>query len=88
MLISKVLRSLDTVEYLETGTIIDAVNNAEKRGLVDAQDLRRLKDLRNSIAHEYVTERITRFFGKVLEFIPLLRETIENLNSYCAKYDY
>ena len=86
MMINKVLRSLDTVEYLDTGTVIDAVNNAEKRGIADAQDLRRLKDLRNSIVHEYVTENIVRFFGKVLEFTPLLENAIKNLNNYCLKY--
>jgi uncharacterized protein YutE (UPF0331/DUF86 family) len=86
MLISKVLRSLDVVEYIESGTIIDAVNNAEKRGIVNAQDLRRLKDLRNAIAHEYVTENIVRFFSEVLEFTPLLKKVIEDLNNYCSRY--
>jgi hypothetical protein len=86
MLINKVLRSLDAVEYTDGGTIIDAVNNAEKRGIANSQDLRNLKDLRNSIAHEYVTENIVRFFGKVLEFTPQLRRVIENLNEYCVRY--
>ena len=76
MLISKVLR----------GTIIDAVNNTEKRGIADAQDLRKLKDLRNSIAHEYVIENIVRFFDKVMEFTPLLKTVIENLTKYCTRY--
>ena len=86
MLVNKVLRSLDVVEYINGGTVIDAANNAEKRGIVDSQDLRKLKDLRNSIAHEYVTENITRFFAKVLEFTPLLKKSLENLNSYCSRY--
>jgi len=86
MLINKVLRSLDAVEYTDGGTVIDAVNNAEKRGIANSQDLRNLKDLRNSIAHEYVTENIVRFFGKVLEFTPQLRRVIENLNEYCIRY--
>jgi len=45
MLINKVLRSLDTVEYIDSGTIIDTVNNAEKRGIVDSHDLRKLKKI-------------------------------------------
>jgi hypothetical protein len=32
------------------------------------------------------TENIVRFFGKVLEFTPLLNKIIENLNNYCARY--
>ena len=87
MLVNKVLRSLDTVEYITGGTVIDAANNAEKRGIVDSRDLRKMKDLRNSIAHEYVTENIARFFSNVLEFTPLLKKVIENLNDYCLKYN-
>jgi hypothetical protein len=86
MLINKVLRSLDVVEYIESGTVIDAANNTEKRGIADSQDLRKLKDLRNSIAHEYVTDTIVRFFGEVLEFIPILKRVVDNLNSYCFRY--
>jgi len=85
MLINKELRSLDAVEYIESGTVIDAAHNTEKRGIADLQDLRKLKDLRNAIAHEYVTENIVRFFGKVLEFTPVLNKIIENLNNYCFK---
>ena len=86
MLVNKVLRSLDTVEYIDSGTAIDAANNAEKRGIANSQDLRKFKDLRNSIAHEYVTENIIRFFAKVLEFTPFLDRVIKSLNSYCSKY--
>jgi len=86
MLINKVLRSLDAVEYIDGGTIIDATYNTEKRGIASAQELRKLKDLRNLIAHEYVTEKIVRFFDKVLEFTPLLKTVIERLNEYCSRY--
>jgi uncharacterized protein YutE (UPF0331/DUF86 family) len=85
MLINKVLRSLDAVEYIDGGTVIDAANNAEKRGIAAAQELRELKDLRNSIAHEYVAENIVRFFGEVLEFTPRLKAVIEKLNGYCSR---
>jgi len=86
MLINKVLRSLDEVEYIDGGTVIDATYNAEKRGIADAHELRKLKDLRNLIAHEYVTEKIVRFFDKVLEFTPLLKIIIDRLNEYCSRY--
>jgi hypothetical protein len=86
ILINKVLRSLNTVEYIDSGTVIDAVNSAEKRGIASSQDLRNLKDLRNSIAHEYVTENIVRFFDKVLEFTPILKGVIDNINDYCLRY--
>ena len=86
ILANKVLRSLDVAEYIDAGTVIDAANNAEKRGIASAQDIRKLKDLRNSIAHEYMAEKITRFFGEVLEFTPLLETIVSNANKYCEKY--
>ena len=86
MLVNKVIRNMDLVEYIDGGTIIDAINNIEKRGIANAKDLRKLKDLRNSIAHEYVTENIVRFFNNVLEFTPLLQLIIERINHYCLKY--
>jgi len=86
MLVNKVLRSLDVAEYIDTGTVIDAANNAEKRGIAKAQEIRTLKDLRNSIAHEYIAEKIIRFFDSVLEYTPLLKRAIDNLNEYCEKY--
>lgn len=87
MLVNKALRSIDTVELEDTGTIIDIMNRAEKRGIVtSAELLHSIKDLRNSITHEYVTENIARFFGKVLEYTPLLKTVIEKLNSYCSRY--
>jgi hypothetical protein len=86
MLVNKVLRSLDEVEYIDGGTIIDATYNTEKRGITTAQELRNLKDLRNLITHEYVTEKIVRFFDKILEFTPLLKNVIEKLNNYSSRY--
>ena len=87
MLINKALRSLDSVEYIDGGTVIDAANNAEKRGIADSQNLCNLKDLRNSITHEYVTENIVRFFDRILEFTPILKTVIDNLNKYCTRYE-
>ncbi|MDR1444930.1 MAG: hypothetical protein LBI94_08635, partial [Treponema sp.] len=47
LLIGKVFRSIDRVELMNSGSIIDAANGAEKRGIVDSvSDLRDLKDLR------------------------------------------
>jgi len=86
ILVNKVLRSIDVVEYIDVGTVIDAANNAEKRGLANAQNIRTLKDLRNSITHEYATERVMQFFDKVLEYTPMLIEIIKNVNKYCEKY--
>ncbi len=87
MLVNKVLRSIDTVEYEDSGTIIDIMNRAEKRGIVSSAELlHTIKDLRNSIVHEYKMDEISRFFGDIQKYTPFLLEIIKNVNVYCTKY--
>lgn len=87
MLINQALRSLDTVELVDSGTIIDIMNRAEKRGIVESsQTLRELKSLRNEIAHEYQIAQIEQFFESVLKATPMLLKIITNLQLYSEKY--
>jgi uncharacterized protein YutE (UPF0331/DUF86 family) len=87
MLVNKVLRSIDTVESEDIGTVIDIMNRAEKRGIVtSAELLHTIKDLRNNNVHEYKIAEITRFFEDVQKYTPVLLEIIENVNEYCKKY--
>jgi hypothetical protein len=86
-LIGKVLRSIDQVELMNSGSIIDAANGAEKRGIVESvSTLRDLKDLRNEIAHEYETEDIKALFSLVLVSVPHLFKIAEETMKYCTKY--
>jgi uncharacterized protein YutE (UPF0331/DUF86 family) len=69
------------------GSIIDAANGAEKRGIVESVSrLRDLKDLRNEIAHEYETEDIKSLFSLVLASTPQLLEIADKTVKYCGKY--
>jgi len=87
MLVNKVLRSIDTVESEDIGTIIDTMNRAEKRGIVEsAESLHTIKDLRNNIVHEYQITEITKFFADVIKYSPVLLDIIKNVNKYCARY--
>jgi predicted nucleotidyltransferase/uncharacterized protein YutE (UPF0331/DUF86 family) len=87
LLINKVLRSIDAVELIDSGSIIDVVNRAEKRGLIESvSELRNLKDLRNEIAHEYETEDIKKFFSLVLEAATKVFDIAEQVQKYCEKY--
>ena len=87
MLVNKVLRSIDTVESEDIGTIIDIMNRAEKRGIVSTAGLlHTIKDLRNNIVHEYKIAEITMFFTDVQKYTPLLLEIIQKVNEYCARY--
>jgi uncharacterized protein YutE (UPF0331/DUF86 family) len=87
MLVNKVLRSIDTVESEDIGTIIDIMNRAEKRGIVQSAELlHTIKDLRNSIVHEYQITEIVKFFADVLRYTPVLLEISKNVNVYCTRY--
>jgi uncharacterized protein YutE (UPF0331/DUF86 family) len=87
MLVNKVLRSIDTVESEDIGTIIDIMNRAEKRGIVSSAELlHTIKDLRNNIVHEYKIAEITRFFADVQKYTPLLLDIIQKVNVYCTRY--
>jgi hypothetical protein len=87
LLINKILRSIDAVELLDGGSIIDAANRAEKRGIIDSvSDLRDLKDLRNEIAHEYETSDLPELFSKVFAVVPHLFEVTSRVVHYCGQY--
>lgn len=87
ILIHKVYRAIDAVEFVDGGTLIDAMNRADKRKLIDSiQEMRLLKDLRNDIAHEYIAERIQLLHQEVLQCSPKLLQLIERAIAYCKQY--
>jgi hypothetical protein len=87
ILVNKVLRSIDAVELMEPGSIIDAANRAESRGLVESVSmLRDLKDLRNSISHEYETEDLADIFAAVLHATPQVLAVSDRVFAYCRTY--
>jgi hypothetical protein len=83
MLIQKVYRSIDAVEFVGGGTLIDALNRADKRGLIDSlHEMRLLKDLRNDIAHEYIIARLNLLHEEVLAYTPKLLELVDRAVHY------
>ena len=89
LIISKLFRSIDAVELEESGTILDVVNRAEKRGLIDSSKrLRELKDLRNEIVHEYETDDLLDTFESVRNNIPEILSIAQNIKDYCLKKNY
>jgi hypothetical protein len=85
--IQKVFRSIDKVEFEEGGTLIDIINRAHKRRLFDEiNDIRMIRDLRNSIAHEYAKARLEDLFREVLASTPRLFMLSEKIASYCQRY--
>lgn len=85
-LINKVLRSLDRFELEPEGTLIDVINRAEKRGVVaDARDLRRMKELRNEIVHEYLPSQQIELFAALKIQVPKLLATGQRLHQQATQ---
>jgi len=82
-LIRKMFRTLDAYEFENQGTLIDVVNHAHKRGLFDDIDeLRIMKDVRNTIVHEYIEDALTDVFDEVLEYSERLMQIMKNTLNY------
>lgn len=82
-LIRKIFRTLDEYEFENQGTLIDVVNNAHKRGLFESiEELRVMKDIRNSIVHEYIEDDLVENFEDVLNYSNRLILFINNTLEY------
>jgi len=85
-LIRKIFRTIDAYAFENQGTLIDVVNNAHKRGLVeDIDELRVMKDIRNTIVHEYIEDELVDTFDEVLEYsdklLKILNKTLEYIDN-------
>lgn len=86
LLVNKVLRSLDQVELMPEGTLLDVVNRAEKRGLVDqASVLREMKAVRNAIAHDYAGLRMAEIFAFCREQKPVFDAICDRVAAYADR---
>ena len=60
--------------------------NAHKRGLFeDIEELRIMKDVRNTIAHEYIEDDLVEVFDEVLQYSATLILIIKNSLNYIEK---
>jgi len=85
-LVRKIFRSIDAYELEAQGTLIDVVNRAHKRGLVDdIEQVRIMKDVRNTIVHEYIEEHLQRSFGEVLKYSEVLLQWMRKTETYITQ---
>lgn len=87
-LIRKIFRTLDEYEFENQGTLVDVVNNAHKRGLFkDIEELRIMKDVRNTVVHEYIEDDLVDVFDEVLEYssklIAIINNTLYYIDTRC-----
>ena len=87
ILTSKVFRTFLLYLREEPKTLIDTANFLEKLGVAKAEEILKLRDLRNLVFHEYKKEEEIREIWKdIISAVPLLEEVIENLKNFCRKY--
>lgn len=86
LIVNKVFRSIDKVELEEGGTLLDVVNRAEKREIIESvEEIREMKDLRNQIVHEYLFEALIPLIEDVLQYTPKLFEIQNRVLDYCKQ---
>ncbi len=85
-LVRKVFRALDELEFEAQGTLIDVVNRAHKRGFFDKiDDIKRVRDIRNEIAHEYLDDMLLSLFSDVLESTLVVLEILDRTMLYAKE---
>jgi uncharacterized protein YutE (UPF0331/DUF86 family) len=86
--VAKTLRLIDVLEGSE-GTTIDVLNRSEKRGIIEsASDFRKMRVLRNTIAHEYSGYGPSDVARDVLEFVPKLLDAFQRAREYANRPEF
>lgn len=86
LLANKTLRTLDRHELEPSGSLLDVLHRAEKRGIISsARELRLIKNLRNAIAHDYAGDNISETFKLCRQWTPVLLKVVTDLDAYVAR---
>ena len=79
----KLLKSLFMVLGEDVISFLDKARLAEKLGVIEeAEDLVAIRDLRNTIAHEYTVANLNEVFRRTLELSDTLLDTISTTVRY------
>jgi len=88
LLIQKIFRIIDRIDLEDEGTVRDRINRAKKKGLIaSAEQFILIRELRNSIAHEYDPVAIEQIFLHVLAFCPLLFDAVKRIKKHSVRYE-
>jgi hypothetical protein len=78
----KVLKSFLILLREDAPTFLDRMNLCEKLGIIpSADDLIAIRDLRNLIAHEYLTENLLEVYKESLNLSVKLLQAIQSANA-------
>jgi uncharacterized protein YutE (UPF0331/DUF86 family) len=88
LLMQRVMRLIDDLELTATGTLLDRIHRAEKRGWVDdAIKLVRIRELRNLIAHEYAADKMSEIYAAVATLVPELLAVVSKVTTYAHELE-
>jgi len=88
LLIQKIFRLIDHIDLEDEGTVRDRINRAEKKALIaSAEQFILIRELRNSIAHEYDPAATEQIFFHVLAFCPLVFDAVDRIKLYVTRYE-
>ena len=83
MLIQRVMRLVDEIELTPSGSVLDRIYRAEKRGWISrAEVLVRIRELRNLIAHEYAADKMAEIYEAVFMLSPELDKIAKEAADY------
>ena len=85
-LVRKMFRTLDAFELETSGSLLDVVLRAEKRGLISSSEqVRLMTELRNEIVHDYTHSNLEDLFSDVMEYTPAVFEILEKTQGHAQK---
>lgn len=87
LVIQKMFCLIDQLDLENQKTVRDRINNAEKKGLIKSSEtFVEIRELRNSIAHEYEEETMRKLFNAVITYCPDLLDAVNNIQDYIRRY--
>ncbi len=86
IIIQKTLKILEKFDLEETLTVRDRIYLAEKKELIDsAEELIKIRELRNRIAHEYILSAAKHILEDTLKYTLVIFKCVNNIENYITK---
>lgn len=82
----KILKTIIFLLREDAPTFLDRVNLCEKLGIIpSAEELIAVRDLRNMIAHEYLSENLVEIYMEIIRLSDSLLKAILETEKFCTK---
>ena len=87
LLIQKVLKSIERLDGDNPGTVRDRLLEAEKKGIIQSAGiLIEIRDVRNTISHDYDNTSFNEIVLFVIKNSPVLLQSVESSVQYSHKF--